>query len=72
MKILVTGGGGYIGCVLVDLLIERGHEVRVLDRLYWGRKPLERHEQCLQLLGCRQAPAEAQTGVRLLTDQHGA
>ena len=50
MKILVTGGGGYIGCVLVDLLLERGHEVRVLDRLYWGRKPLERHEQRIEIV----------------------
>jgi nucleoside-diphosphate-sugar epimerase len=41
MKILVTGGGGYIGCVLIDQLLERGHQVRVLDRLYWGDKPLE-------------------------------
>ncbi len=40
MKLLVTGGAGYIGSVLVRLLIERGHQVRVLDRLYWGRGPL--------------------------------
>src|SRR4051812_17810332 len=38
--ILVTGGGGYIGCVLVGRLLERGHRVRVLDRLYWGEQPL--------------------------------
>jgi nucleoside-diphosphate-sugar epimerase len=50
MKILVTGGGGYIGCVLVDLLLERGHDVRVLDRLYWGRKPLEQHEQRIEII----------------------
>src|SRR5579872_231669 len=41
MKILVTGGAGYIGAVLCDRFLEAGHEVRVLDRLYWGRKPLE-------------------------------
>lgn len=37
MKILVAGGCGYIGSVLVPMLIERGHDVTVLDRQYLGR-----------------------------------
>jgi nucleoside-diphosphate-sugar epimerase len=40
MKILVTGGGGYIGVVLCERLLDAGHEVRILDRLYWGVEPL--------------------------------
>lgn len=32
MKTLVIGGNGFIGCHLVDQLIEQGHSVRVLDR----------------------------------------
>jgi nucleoside-diphosphate-sugar epimerase len=40
MRILVTGGGGYIGTVLCERLLHAGHSVRVLDRLYWGRAPL--------------------------------
>jgi dTDP-L-rhamnose 4-epimerase len=34
MLILVTGGAGFIGSHVVDTLAERGHEVRVLDRLH--------------------------------------
>ena len=40
MKILVTGGAGYIGTVLCERFLQAGHTLRVLDRLYWGRGPL--------------------------------
>ena len=33
MKALVTGGAGLIGSHIVDLLIEKGHQVRILDNL---------------------------------------
>ena len=39
-RVLVTGGAGYIGSVLVGMLVEQGWVVRVLDRLYWGASSL--------------------------------
>lgn len=39
--VLVTGGAGYIGSVLVPMLLRRGYGVVVLDRLYWGEAPLQ-------------------------------
>lgn len=36
MKVLVTGGAGYIGSILVTKLIESGYEVNVLDDLSAG------------------------------------
>lgn len=38
MKILVTGGAGFIGSHVVDRFIEAGHEVVVVDNLTTGRK----------------------------------
>jgi UDP-glucose 4-epimerase len=37
MKILVTGGAGFIGSHIVDALIEKGHEVVVVDNLSAGK-----------------------------------
>jgi len=36
MKVLVTGGAGYVGSVLVRQLLERGHRVHVVDNLMFG------------------------------------
>jgi UDP-glucose 4-epimerase len=36
VKLLVTGGAGYVGSVTAALLLERGHEVTVLDDLSTG------------------------------------
>jgi nucleoside-diphosphate-sugar epimerase len=40
MKILITGGAGYLGSVLVDRLLDSGHEVTVLDNLMYNQTSL--------------------------------
>lgn len=37
MKVLITGGAGFIGSHLSELLVQRGHEVAALDNLSTGR-----------------------------------
>ena len=38
MNVLVTGGAGYIGSVIVEALLRRGHTVTALDSLYKGHR----------------------------------
>jgi UDP-glucose 4-epimerase len=38
MRVLVTGGAGYVGSVSVERLIDRGHDVTVLDTLVTGHR----------------------------------
>lgn len=38
MKILITGGAGFIGSHLVDACVERGDEVFIIDNLSTGQR----------------------------------
>ncbi|MEE2884393.1 MAG: NAD-dependent epimerase/dehydratase family protein, partial [Chloroflexota bacterium] len=38
MRILVTGGAGFIGSHLVDALVLKGHDVAIVDNLSTGHE----------------------------------
>jgi nucleoside-diphosphate-sugar epimerase len=63
--ILVAGGAGYIGCVLVPRLLDRGYRVRVLDRLYFGEDALASFRDRIELVvaDVRDVPDEALDGI---------
>ena len=58
--VLVTGSGGYIGTVLVPMLLEAGYGVRAIDRFFFGRALLADHDR-LEVV---------QEDTRRLTQEH--
>ena len=47
--ILVTGAGGYIGTVLVPMLLEANYRVRAVDRFFFGQDLLNEHPNLEQV-----------------------
>ena len=42
MKVLITGGAGYLGSLLTPKLLEKGYQVRVIDQLWYGRESVDK------------------------------
>ena len=49
-KILVTGGAGYVGSVLVRALLKKGYQVKVLDKLVFGKGSLEEIKDQIEII----------------------
>ena len=66
MRVVVTGGAGYIGSVVTEQLTARGHDVLVLDNLSRGHRDAVAAPACFARIDLidRDAVAEALTGFR--------
>lgn len=43
LRLLITGGAGFIGSQLADFLLDKGYQVTVFDNLSWGKKDFLAH-----------------------------
>ena len=41
LRVLVTGGAGYLGSILSRKLLNKGYQVRLIDTLWYGSKPID-------------------------------
>lgn len=72
MRFLITGGAGFIGSHLCDLLIEEGHAVHVLDDLSTGAIENIRHLKGSPAFGYTIASADRDAIVAELVDESDA
>ena len=72
-SILVVGGAGYLGCVLVEELLNRGYAVTVFDRLFFGDDGLRRFRDRVRLLtgDIRSMPPAVMEGVSAIINLAG-
>lgn len=74
-KIIVTGAGGYIGVVLCETLLAKGHEVIALDRFFFGMDKIqhlaEHPRLTIQKEDIRFCPVDIFIGVDSVIDLAG-
>jgi nucleoside-diphosphate-sugar epimerase len=71
--VLVTGGAGYLGCLLVPRLLEVGFDVRVLDKLFFGEQGLAPYLDRIELVqgDIRRPPAGIFKDVKAIINLGG-
>src|SRR5579859_6810338 len=69
MKILVTGGAGYLGSILVPQLLADGHQVTVLDSFLYDQTSLLNVCHDPNFMICRGDARDRATLERLLPEQ---
>ena len=67
-RLLVIGGGGYIGSALLPKLLARGWDVRVLDVLMYGAEPIA---EALRHPACELVRADFRQVDKLVEAMHG-
>lgn len=50
MKVLVVGGGGYVGSILIPHLLENGYDVICLDKLFFGEESIKSFRDDIKLI----------------------
>lgn len=50
MRVLVTGGAGYIGCCVVEELLANGYKPVIFDSFYWGREFVKPYEDKVDII----------------------
>ena len=70
MKILVTGGAGYIGSILVPHLLQNGHEVTVIDNLMYQQTSLLDccHDHKLKIVRGREVEELADSNIKKIVN----
>lgn len=71
--VLVTGGAGYVGCMLIPSLLRRGYRVRVFDIMFYGDAGLRSvHDQIEVIEGdIRNCPPDLLQGVDAIINLAG-
>jgi nucleoside-diphosphate-sugar epimerase len=41
MRVLITGGAGYLGSILAKKLRDKDHDVRIIDALWYGDESIK-------------------------------
>ena len=49
MRLLITGGGGYIGTTLIPYLLRKGHKIRLIDKFFFGKNIINEHKNLEKL-----------------------